>query len=79
MNLLPIKKKLKVENQLGLLGFVEGKEYAMYKGTGNESEIYYLTNKNNPKEIYMTVTKELWHEIFITVFEKANSDESESQ
>jgi hypothetical protein len=72
MRALPINAILKKENKLGTLGFVEGKEYAMYKGLGDESDIYYLTDKNNPKKIYMMVNKDLWHEIFITIFEQQN-------
>jgi len=70
MKALPINAILREENKLGELGFIEGKAYSMYKGEGDESDIYYLTDKNISKKIYMMVNSELWHEIFITIFEK---------
>jgi len=69
MKPLPMKKALKKENSLGEVGF--GKHILhLYKGVGNESEFYYLTDKNNPDKIYMMVSRELLHSMFDMIFDE---------
>jgi len=68
MKPLPIKKVLHEKNRLGEIILARKHVLSIYKGTGDESEIYYLTENGNPEIIYMMVSREVWNNIFETEY-----------
>ena len=68
MKPLPIKKVLHEKNRLGEITLARKHVLSLYQGTGDESEIYYLTEQCNPEIIYMMVSREVWNDIFETEY-----------
>ena len=64
MKPLPIKTILNEDNRLGEIILGRKHVLSMYRGIGDDSEFYYLTENGNPDKIYMEVNRELWHSIF---------------
>jgi hypothetical protein len=61
---LPINFIAREENRLGEILLNSKGCYSMYKGEGDESNIYYITDSCDPKKIYMMIDVDLWNSIF---------------